>query len=35
MDFDAKESVETYHKQIEAIKLAFADGIKYITDAKK
>jgi len=35
MDFDAKESVETYHKQIEAIKLAFADGLKYITDARQ
>lgn len=34
-DFDAKESVETYHKQMEAVKLAFADGMKYITDAKQ
>jgi gamma-glutamyltranspeptidase/glutathione hydrolase len=34
-DFSDKESVETYHKQIEAIKLAFADGRKYITDARK
>jgi gamma-glutamyltranspeptidase / glutathione hydrolase len=32
MDFDAKDTVDTYHKQIEAIKLAFADGLKYITD---
>ena len=35
MEFDAKESVETYHRQIEAIKLAFADGMKYITDARQ
>lgn len=33
-EFDAKESVETYHKQMEAIKLAFADGLQYISDAK-
>jgi gamma-glutamyltranspeptidase/glutathione hydrolase len=31
-DFLAKESVDTYHKQFEAIKLAFADGKKYVTD---
>lgn len=31
-DFKNKEKVETYHKQIEALKLAFADGKKYITD---
>jgi len=30
-----KESVDTYHKQIEALKLAFADGKKYITEPKK
>ncbi len=30
-----KESISTYHKQLEAIKLAFADGQKYITDSKK
>ena len=35
MDFDTKESAETYHKQIEAIKLAFADGLKHITDPHK
>jgi gamma-glutamyltranspeptidase / glutathione hydrolase len=27
-----KESIDTYHKQIEAIKLAFADGFEYIGD---
>jgi len=31
-NFDKKDSSDTYHKQIEAIKLAFADGQKYITD---
>ena len=30
-----KESVETYHKQIETMKLAFADGKKYVTDPEK
>jgi gamma-glutamyltranspeptidase/glutathione hydrolase len=33
-DFTAKDTVDTYHKQMEAIKLAFADGKKYITDPK-
>ncbi len=32
--FDHHDSVDTFHKQIEAIKLAFADGQKYITDKK-
>lgn len=32
-DFPAKDSLDTYHKQIEALKLAFADGEKYITDS--
>lgn len=31
-EFPAKDLAETYHKQIEAIKLAFADGLAYITD---
>lgn len=34
-EFQTKDSVDTYHKQIEAIKLAFADGKKYITDSSK
>jgi gamma-glutamyltranspeptidase/glutathione hydrolase len=34
-DFSAKDTIETYHKQIEAVKLAFADGLKYITDPQK
>ncbi|PKR77881.1 gamma-glutamyltransferase [Halalkalibacillus sediminis] len=29
--FTEKDSVDTYHKQIEAMKLAFSDGLKYIT----
>lgn len=33
-EFDQRDTVETYHKQIEAIKLAFADGHRYITDAR-
>ncbi|RPF54300.1 gamma-glutamyltransferase family protein [Aquisalibacillus elongatus] len=33
--FHEKESVDTYHKQIEAVKLAFADGLEYITDQTK
>ncbi|GGH82664.1 gamma-glutamyltranspeptidase/glutathione hydrolase [Pullulanibacillus pueri] len=32
--FTAKDTLETYHKQIEAVKLAFIDGLKYITDPK-
>nr|WP_070110784.1 gamma-glutamyltransferase [Clostridium acetireducens] len=32
--FNSKESIDTYHKQIEAIKIAFEDGLKYITDPK-
>lgn len=30
--FSEKESIETYHKQIEAMKLAFTDGKVFITD---
>ncbi|MFC0472530.1 gamma-glutamyltransferase [Halalkalibacter kiskunsagensis] len=33
-EFQGKEEVETYHKQIEAMKLAFTDGLKYITEGK-
>lgn len=33
--FEDSESVERYHKQIEAIKLAFADGKKYVTDPEQ
>ena len=34
-EFHEKESVDTYHKQIEALKLSFADGLKYITDIRE
>lgn len=34
-NFTDKDNVDAYHKQIEAIKLAFADGQKYITDYSK
>jgi gamma-glutamyltranspeptidase / glutathione hydrolase len=34
-DFAAKDTVDTYHKQIEAMKLAFADGLHYITQRDK
>ncbi|UJL48289.1 gamma-glutamyltransferase [Virgibacillus sp. NKC19-16] len=30
-EFKEKEAVDTYHKQIEAIKLAFADGQRHVT----
>ncbi len=30
--FQEKESIDTYHKQMEAMKLAFADGHAYITE---
>ncbi len=33
-DFKEKETVSTYHLQIEALKNAFSDGIKYIADPK-
>lgn len=32
--FAHKEDVNTYHKQIEAIKLAFADAFEYVTDPR-
>ena len=31
-EFSEKDSTETYHKQIEAMKIAFADAFKYVTD---
>lgn len=31
-NFSHKESIDTYHKQIEAVKLAFADAMEYIAD---
>jgi gamma-glutamyltranspeptidase / glutathione hydrolase len=34
-DITEKESVDTYHRQIEAMKLAFADAKKYVTDPEK
>lgn len=33
-DLTCRDDVETIHKQIEAIKIAFADGKKYITDKR-
>jgi gamma-glutamyltranspeptidase/glutathione hydrolase len=33
-NFAARDDIDTFHKQFEAIKLAFADGKKYVTDAK-
>lgn len=33
-EFKNRECFDTYHKQIEAIKLAFADGEKYIADPR-
>ncbi|MFD2639154.1 gamma-glutamyltransferase family protein [Piscibacillus salipiscarius] len=30
-EFNEKDSVDTYHKQIEAMKLSFTDGLEYIT----
>lgn len=32
--FGAREDVETYHLQIEAMKLAFADGLRFIADPR-
>jgi gamma-glutamyltranspeptidase / glutathione hydrolase len=34
-DFTDKDTVDTYHKQIEAMKLAFTDGKAFITDQKE
>jgi gamma-glutamyltranspeptidase/glutathione hydrolase len=34
LTLEEKDSVETYHKQIEAMKLAFSDGLKHIGDPK-
>jgi gamma-glutamyltranspeptidase/glutathione hydrolase len=34
-EIHAKDSVDTYHKQIEAMKLAYTDGLKYITEKEK
>ncbi len=31
-DMKEKETVDTYHKQVEAMKLAFADGHKFVAD---
>lgn len=33
-EFDKKDTVETYHKQLEAMKLAFVDAKKYVTDPR-
>ena len=33
-EFNERDTVETYHRQIEALKLAFADGHKYIADPR-
>jgi gamma-glutamyltranspeptidase/glutathione hydrolase len=34
-DFGTKDTVQTYHRQIEAVKLAFADGLNYIADIRR
>lgn len=33
-DFSERDTADTYHKQIEAIKLAYADGRRYIAEAR-
>ncbi len=33
-EFTERDTVQTYHKQIEALKLAFADGKRYIADPR-
>ena len=32
--FDHRDSLQTWHRQIEALKLAYADGLHHITDAE-
>ncbi|NKI69739.1 gamma-glutamyltransferase [Collimonas pratensis] len=32
-EFDQRDSLQTYHRQIEAIKLAYADGLAHIADS--
>lgn len=34
MDFDQRDSQRTWHQQLEAMKLAYSDGLHYITDAE-
>lgn len=34
LSLDEKDSIHTYHQQIEAMKLAFSDGLKHIGDPK-
>lgn len=34
-EFSVRDAADTYHKQIEAMKLAYVDGMKYITDPGK
>lgn len=34
LEFREKESADTYHKQLEAMKAAFADGLKHVTDPR-
>ena len=34
MEFSAKDTTATYHQQIEAVKLAYVDGLKHITDPR-
>lgn len=34
-EFHTKDAADTYHKQIEAIKLAYSDGLKFVTDMDK
>jgi len=33
-EFPERDNVETYHRQIEAVKLAFADGLAHITEPR-